>query len=283
MLEGEFSNFEDGGERRPRLLDAYIDWNASDWGGLRMGQFKPAISRSWNNHAAFMQFTDRSVVSDVSDFGRQQGLAGRAELAGLDFGAAIFNGSLGDDGANLSNFDTKHLFVGNVRFNVMGEMNPYQEGDIDWTEDMALNFGAAYAYGNASGDVDRQAVSIDANFKSNGLSLHGEFFWNREKEGAEKYKPLGLYAQAGYFLVPRTIELAARYSYGDADGIPLLVNGVIADKLNQVSVALNYYWWKHNLKAQLGYDFLNVDQGSSAPNGGDVNTNRWMLQLSSYF
>jgi hypothetical protein len=287
MLEGEFSNFEDGGERRPRLLDAYIDWNACDWGGLRMGQFKPAVSRSWNTHAAHLQFLERSFISNGSDFGRQQGLGGRAELGGVELGAAIFNGSLGDDGANVSNGDTRHLFVVNARFNAMGEMNPYAEGDIDWTEDMALNFGAAYAHHKARAegtgdDIKRDAVSADVNLKSNGLSLHGEFFWNKLDANGFKSKPLGFYAQAGYFLVPRTIELAARYAFGDVDRGTLKGLGVVADDVNQVSVALNYYWWKHNLKAQLGYDYLNVDQASSV-GGEDINTNRWMLQLSSYF
>jgi phosphate-selective porin len=292
MLEGEFANSgnsyrDDGSEESPRLLDAYIDWNASDWGALRIGQFKPAVSRSWNTHAAHLQFLDRSVISDISDFKRQQGLSGRAELGGVELGAAVFNGSFGNDGANLSNGDTRHLFVVNARFNAMGEMNPYVEGDIDWTEGMALNIGAAYAHHKAGADgvvdgVRRDVVNADLNFKSNGLSLQGEFFWNKLEVNGEKWNPLGFYAQAGYFLVPGTIELAARYSYGDTDQSPLVVNGVLVDDINQVSVALNYYWWKHNLKAQLGYDYLNVEQASSV-GGDDINTNRWMLQLSSYF
>jgi hypothetical protein len=45
-------------------------------------------------------------------------------------------------------------------------------------------------------------------------------------------------------------------------------------------VGINHYWWKHNLKAQLNYDHVNE---RVLGEGDDINTNKWLLQLSSYF
>jgi hypothetical protein len=75
------------------------------------------------------------------------------------------------------------------------------------------------------------------------------------------------------------MEVAARYGYTDCDSGT--AGGTCAgnDNISEASATLNYYLWRHNLKAQLGYDFVRNDSIA----GEDFTTNRYVFQLSSYF
>lgn len=292
-LQGDFvGNTEDDGTKSPELRDAYLQWNACDeQGGVRFGQFKTQISRQFNTDSYALQFPDRSVVSEFYDLDRQVGAMafGNWMDGNLNGSAAIFNGQSDGEGINQPGRDTKHTGVLAVRGNVLGKMNAYEEGDIDWTEDPAVNVGAAYAYSDGSNDlgggvqdVDSHDVSIDANFKWQGWSAHGEFFNKSTRpDVGEKAEPTGFYAQGGYFVMPKKLEIGARYAYLDCDDGKASGACSGLDKVNEVGATINYYFWKHYLKAQLAYMLVNEDNGSDVDE--DSNTNKWIFQVSGYF
>lgn len=300
MLQADFIGQEGGdnissladqdGGASTELLDAYIQWNACDWGSIRMGQFKTMVSRQFNTSAAKLQFADRSEVSDYFTLGRQHGLAGEFDLADgkIRLGAGIFNGISEGEGLNVGGVDTKHTGVASVRWNAAGHIDSFEEGDVNWSENFVASIGAAFAYSqyeDLAGLVegDRYVVNVDGNVKVRGISFHTEFFYgNDDVDGAaDEVEALGFYAQAGYFLVPKKWEIAARYGYLDCDNGN--ASGACAgnDNINEVTAGINYYFWKHNLKAQLNYAFVNEDVAGAG--GDDINTNRWLFQLSSYF
>ncbi len=279
------------GARSPDLRDAWLQWNACDWTSVRMGQYKTQVSRQYNTSDHAIQFTDRSIASDFFNLGRSSGAT--AYFKGGDgswnASAGIFNGISDGEGINKGGVDTKHTGILAARWNPMGKMNAYEEGDVDWTEEAAVSVGAAYAYSEAmqaaaGGDVKQHNFSVDANFKSNGWSAHAEYFlekYNPDADGAETLEPMGFYAQIGYFLEPKTWEVAARYGLLDCDNGKVSVgmcNG--NDKVNEVTAGLNYFWWRHSLKAQLNYVHVNE---RVLGDGDDVNTNKWIFQLSSFF
>ena len=300
-LHGEFSyklqadfvgDSGDGdGTREPDLRDAYITWHACDQMSLQMGQFKAAIGRQKVNSSTMLQFPDRSVATDAFAVSRKQGLRAAFNASeGVDFGAAIFNGE--GVGRNESNGDTRHMAVIDGRFDISGDMNAHMEGDINHTDGTAVNAGFAYAYSSAKDttglldDSDLQRLSVDANVKSDGFSLHGEFFWADESQDtlagatALDASPVGAYVQAGYFLNDK-MELAGRWSMVDCDdGAATLgdCSGGGMDDVTEASVSLNYHWWKHYLKAQLAYSNI-----SESPLSGDsVDDDRIIFQLSGY-
>jgi phosphate-selective porin OprO/OprP len=273
------------------LVDAYLKWNSCDTGWVRIGQFRTGISRQFNNSDYKLQFADRSIASDFFDLGRQQGADTSWNLADgmVTVGAGIFNGESTGEGINQTGLDTDHTGVVNFRVNPVGKMDSYSEGDVEWTEDLAMSFGGAYAHGNfnlgqdlsTGGDFDE--VNVDANLKFMGWSANAEFFYgNVDIDGTDSdVEPLGFYAQAGYFIDPKVVELAASYSMIDCDdGKAGVVGGSCtgSDKVQEAKLGVNYFWWGHNLKAQLNYVFLNQDTVL----GDDVNTNKWVLQFTQY-
>jgi hypothetical protein len=175
-------------------------------------------------------------------------------------------------------------------------MNVAEEGDIDWTEELATSVGVAYAHSDRevpvgdfpnTGKDNANLVNIDANLKYMGLGLHAEYFNNNTDVSGDTN---GFYVQGGYFFVPKKWEIAARYGMTNCDdgsGIGAnptsgtsLVSCAGADSINEASASLNYYFWRHNLKAQLGYDYVNTDVAGA---GDDIRNNRYVFQLSSYF
>lgn len=296
MLQGEFVGNDDGtsdNTKSPDLKDAYIAWKATDWLSLKFGQMRTAISRQENTSPAKLQFVERSVTSDFFQLGRQQGMLATSSLmdGSIKIGAGVYNGESDGEGRNLSGQDTRHTGILNMRVNAMGDTNSHNEGDegdLEWTEDTSLSFGGAYAHSSANNDVgaglentNKDTFSVDANLKSQGLSMHAEYYYQNQDADSfsDSVDANGFYVQAGYFLDPKVLEIAARYALLDCDDGK--AGGACAgnDNLNQVAATINYFFKKHNLKAQLGYEFNNQDKQDV---GEDINTNKWVFQISAY-
>jgi len=287
VVEGDFAG------AAADLTDAYLNWHACDWASIKMGQFKTNNGRQFNTSDAKLQFADRSISSDYFSLGRQNGASASGSFADgmFDVTAGIYNGESDGEGQNRSGVDTNHTGMLSVRWNVMGKMDAYEEGDVGWTEDMAVSIGAGYSHSDRKNDIGgaltgntENLIDVDANLKYMGWSAHAELFSAASDiDGASgnEPEPTGFYVQGGYFVDAKTMEVAARYGYLDCDNG--LAPGICAgnDNLNEVAVGLNYYWWAHHLKAQVNYSFVNSDEVGAG--GADSNTNQWLVQLSSWF
>ena len=290
MLSTDFISAPDSDanfDQAPSVRDAYIDWRpCNDDMGIRMGAFKTAVSRQFNTNQQSMQFVDRSNVSEYFTIGRDTGAMAYGSFADgmISASAGIFNGDSTNEGPNLSGVDTRHTGIAALRINPTGKMDVSEEGDIDWTEELATSIGAAYAYldyaqtNDAGTETDgANLVNIDANLKYMGFSLHGEYFVGNSDLNGD---PSGFYVQGGYFFVPKKWEIAGRYSRTGCDDGLASGQCVGLDSISETSASLNYHFWRHNLKAQLGYTNVNSDAtGAKA----DVRENRYVFQLSSYF
>ena len=238
-----------GNNATTTLRDAWLQWNACDWAHIRMGQFKTQYDRQFNVNDNTQQFADNSLASNTFNLGRQNGLAAWGDFADGMFqaSAGIYNGMSTGEGQNRPGVDTKETGIVSARWNAMGKMDVQEEGDINWTEDMAVSIGGAYAYSDASndtvGDFDQNNISADVNFKWQGWSVMGEYYYQTmNPDIGDDVQPSGWYGQVGYFIDPKKVEVAARYSYVDCD------NGAFtagmcsgAEDVNEVSVGLNYY------------------------------------------
>jgi phosphate-selective porin OprO/OprP len=284
MLSSDFIGADDTESgSAPALRDAYIQWQPfEETQGLRMGQFKTAISRQFNMDQQALQFADRSEVSEYFTLGRQEGALVFSDFADgvVSASAGVFNGNSTGEGENLPGVDTRQTGVASVRVNPVGEMNVYEEGDIDWSEEVAVSLGAAYAYEDAQQegvDVSNNNLNVDGNVKYLGWSLQSEFF---DRDGTQ-VDSRGFYAQTGYFLVPKKMEFAARYGHIDCNHGKSA--GICSgnDAVAEAGATINYYFWRHSLKAQLGYGFLTLDP--AAGGSPEAHSNRYLFQLSSYF
>ncbi len=108
--------------------------------------------------------------------------------------------------------------------------------------------------------IDVNNYGVDAAFKWLGISAQAEYLLG-QADGQDSDSTLrahGFYAQAGYCIVPKTVEVAFRYSYVDPN------RDRSDDLITDTQGAVSYYFSKHSLKLQA--DVTNThDQSKAKP------------------
>ncbi|MBI5575603.1 MAG: porin [Deltaproteobacteria bacterium] len=261
-----------------KLLDyAYLKYGFSDAFALQAGQFKVPFSRQALNSASALQFVDRSNAVDAFkpnyDIGAMaSGKIGRGMFA---YNAGIFGGA----GQSATRTTNNNAFAARLVASPLGEA-PYSETDVGHHEKPLLSVGANYFrntlkrsattvfesvtpnYAAAAGwlgngastfdnteKVDIDQFGGDAAFLWNGFSFQAEYLEGRAegKTSGKTLRARGMYAQAGYFLIPKRLEAAARYSYVDPN------RSRSNDIQAETQGAVSYYFFGHNLKLQADY------------------------------
>ncbi len=121
--------------------------------------------------------------------------------------------------------------------------------------------GKGYSYLATSGvseNLNIQEQEADLAFRWMGASLDAEYFLG-QAEGDTTGKELraqGYYVQAGYFVIPKRLQLAMRFNYVDPN------RDVSNDLHTETQGAISYYFNNHNLKLQ-GDVTSGHDQASS--------------------
>jgi hypothetical protein len=102
-------------------------------------------------------------------------------------------------------------------------------------------------FGTTSAEkIQVDSFEVDMAFKWLGASLQGEYFWAQGKGEISKKKAVaeGAYIQAGYFVIPKKLELAVRYAWLDPNRF------VTNDMISEVQGGINYFFSGNNLKIQ---------------------------------
>lgn len=218
---------------------------------LKAGQFKVPFGRQELTSSGSQQFVDRSAVSNTFARGRDIGLqAWGTPLGGkIDWRVGLFNGN----GRTVSSNDNdKYQYNARLAFQPFGDVK-YSESDFESSDRPLFAIAANYESNDRSGattnvDVDREILGYDVAFKFKGFSLFAEYFDASDdpETGADRDLE-GFHAQAGYFIVPKRFEVAARLAELDPNA------GVDNDEQEERGLALNYFFNKHAHKLQLDY------------------------------
>ncbi len=127
-------------------------------------------------------------------------------------------------------------------------------------------------------------VEVDAAFKWMGLYAQGEYFLASAEAaktvnpvgyggplgdagGKRKLKSSGYYVQAGYMVLPRTLELAVRYGAYDPNTTSWETptdTSAQHDQRTELSGGVNYYLYKHGFKLQATVSSLGREERSLA-------------------
>jgi hypothetical protein len=148
-----------------------------------------------------------------------------------------------------------------------------------------LNFRRQLAtFGNGRqlgwGTVNYLTQAYDGVIKYRGFSLQGEYYFKnieRTFKGAPclqtagtggpctAFAPallgnaMGFYVQSGYYLIPRKVEVAARYSYWDPD------TNAAGDLIKQTDLSLNWFpFGTYDYQVMLTYSYMTMGTGGYA-------------------
>ena len=290
------------------LDDGWINYRFVDEGQLQAGQFKMPFSRGELTGDGVLQFVDRANAVDAFKPSYDVGvmLHGKAGGGKLAYNAGLFNGT-GQGGTRTTN---SGAWAARVVYNPLGDM-PYNEPDLANSPNPLLAVGADYfantlkrnsnstfldtttstpPYAGTSGWLGKDAANttifdntervdvgtygFDAAFKWRGFSATGEYF-GAKAEGQGRGRSVharGYYGQAGYFLIPKHLEVAARYSSVDPN------RDRAQDLQIEVTGAVSYYFQGHNLKIQ--GDYTNIHTQVAGKQATDDKQMRVQAQLA---
>ena len=289
------------------LEETFMNYRIIDEAQLRFGQDKVPFARQEITSTSAQQFVDRSVVTDAFKPGYDTGLMLHGKIADglVNYNAGVYGGA-GQDTWRATN---DNAFAARITVNPFGDMK-YSESDVEYSEKPLLSVGANCFFDTlkngetnninfagskgwvgigsplmpaagkfaATEKINFNNFGFDTAFKWRGLSVQGEYFIG-QADGQTSHNTLraqGFYAQAGYFVIPKKLELAARYAYLDSN----------RDAANSLWIetqgAISWYINKHNLKLQA--DYTNIHKQSalafnSGPNPADDKVVRLQAQI----
>lgn len=260
------------------LLDWFVDYAPSKGLGIRAGQFKVPYSTSFTISASELQFVERTQVDSNFRLDRDNGvnIYGKLLDSKVTWNLGVHNG----EGRNKSNPDNGMLYAARVLFEPMGKYS-YNEADIEMSAKPVMLVSAAYAVSRdqagstntnlntrlataALGVSDVTGYNAFAGVKYNGASVHAEYFHRtidpdnatKSDEDAEGY-----YVQAGYLIVPKTVEVAVRYEYFDPN------DDASADLRQEYGIGVNYFINGHKNKIQV--DFFKIEDDAGKTKDGE--------------
>ncbi len=258
--------------------DAYLNLGFPDYFILTVGQFKIPTNREDLLSGIGNQLVGVSLMYEhfavLQDLGLQ--FSGRI-VDPVTYALFVTNG----DGRNQPNRNKEMLTGGRLEVTPWGEISPYQ-GDQENSENPNLGFGigAAYDFGSAAETEDfdlfrKQGVSVredrltrieaDGTLAWRGTSLLAQ--WQGVYNSQYRSFDHGYLAQGGYFILPKKLEVAGRFSavVPDFPFPALALTGITAESLDsfgggipvyEAGGGLNYFFKGHAMKIQTDYSMI---------------------------
>lgn len=293
-VEGDFGQGDGLNSNRTAFsaTDIFVNWHQYPEAQIKVGQWKAPFGLEQLTPDTTLLFAERSLPTGAITPDRQIGAQlwgkpftsiwpGQKDL--LTYYAGIFNGN----GRNVSvNDNNNFMYVGRLESTLFknkmwGESYLKLGADIlNSRDDAGTNISPALnLLVNADGSLspfvlpepdERTAWSVDAWLRLGPFDLIGEFLqervYPRTVPGAtpafSKFTTDGFYVTGAYFLIPKKLQLAARYEHLNPgqqgnDGISSILGG------------LNYYIHGDDLKLMVNYIHTWSDFREANPELGD--------------
>src|SRR5256886_14569728 len=307
-VEGDFENSDGINTNRTAFsaTDIFVNWHQYPEAQIKVGQWKAPFGLEQLSPDTTLLFAERSLPTGAITADRQIGAQlwgkpfasiwpGKKDL--LTYYAGIFNGN----GRNVSvNDNNNFMYVGRLESTLFknkfwGESYLKLGADILNSRDdegtnisPALNLlvnddGSLSPFVLPSAD-ERTAWSVDAWLRLGPFDLIGESLqervYPRTVPGATPAFPSfttdGFYITGGYFLIPKKLQLAARWEHLNPgqkgnDGISSIVGG------------LNYYIRGDDLKLMVNYFHTWSDIRQANPEFGQDQFNEVIARMQLMF
>jgi len=217
-----------------KLLDAYTTYKIADFLKFTAGQFKVPFSLESLIADSQLEFIDRSQVDNAlagrstdvigNQNGRDIGIQVNGSFAKVDdhylfdYTLGVFNGA----GYDVTTDNNSHK-------DIVGRFTVHPIKNLDISGDFYDGQGN---YGTPAKNYLRNRGGFDARYVTGGLSLTAEY--DKGTDGIIKRD--GWFGQAAYFVIPKKLQLAAKYDTYDP-------NEVTANVRTEIYTGgINYYF-----------------------------------------
>lgn len=238
------------------LLDFFTEYDYREYLKLRVGQFKVPYNRQNLADDCELLFVKRSITNDEFNLGRDIGFTAYGYFLNKNFEYQI--GTFNGNGMNeIKDSNKIPLLVSRFTYMPLGYF-PYNE-QLFTDDNFKLAVGVSGAYTELLETVDTTAASFDTFWigsdiaiKTQNSMFQGEYLYrsrNPETAGEATTTAMAYYAQYGYFVLPKALEIGLRYGQYFED------IQVTDEYRSEITPILNYYYYKQNVKAQLEYSY----------------------------
>ncbi len=295
------------------LKDAYIDLTYVPWANLWAGQGK-VFDREFLTSSSTLQLIDRSEVSAEFRFQgdeRKRGVAIHSNkiLEGkIDYLVGAYNPQTRSTDNDINTM----LYMARASYYPFGPFESYKQSDLEYTESFKAYISGGFAFEqigtnerpeSGKDEVDHTQFLGEFGFKYKGLSLISEYH-NRKRSvldaletddggllglgtigevpAATALHDQGFFVQAGYFLIPKRLEIAGRYEIIDFDNDhpeAELIGRV--DNKTFYTAGLTYFFHGRRHKVQVNY--IHKDEDLSGAFFGENDENVFLTQYQIYF
>ncbi|MGR3318305.1 MAG: hypothetical protein ACUZ8O_07460 [Candidatus Anammoxibacter sp.] len=281
QLETRSTGTKDG-SKAVELIDFFSDITYVPNAKIRFGQWRVPFNRQMNTAIWKLQMIDRPVANNEFNLGRQLGVMVHGELLDhkLEYYGGFWNGNFRNESRNDNN---EHLWIFRASYNPFG-IYSYDESDLEYSESLKAHISASIAFDSVddvtvelddtvsvtvdgiditqvtitADEIDRTQVAGEFGFKYRGLSFISEYYW-RKQSGISDVNLIdyGFFVQAGYFLIPKKLEVAGRYSLVEFD------DELKKDSLKNAAIGVNYFFNGHGSKLQFNAVRFNEEKGNA--------------------
>jgi len=231
--------------RNPVLIEAQLDAAFSEFAGLRFGQFlvpfgvESAVSTADLDTINRSQPVDKLAPGrDVGTLGRDVGVALTGKISLFDYTVGLFNGT----GANKADTNDKKDFAGRLG------VKP-----LEFLSVGASLYKGSYNPAVGTPSTRRDRTGFDAGATFGDVSLKGEFVWALDDATDKR----GWFAQAGWFVLPKTIQVLAKFDSFDKNV------SAANDRTSLYTFGLNWFI-ADRTKLQVNFEYLRKESGRMA-------------------
>jgi len=246
-----------GARGLPGAKDVWVAWAPLRWLSLKLGQFKPPVSRQRVVSGRDTLFSDRPTVINRLAPPREMGMS--ASFLFDERRYQIHLGAFNGQRENVLVDDREGFPLFTFRFEAMplGVMNA-AEGALPWSEDFRLQLGlwGTFTRDDSAPTADEDPRTLEKSQLGADLAMRYQGFFFSAEGSARRWRDAagndgiawGAYAQASYLIEAIYLEAALRFSYYDER----LGHG--KNSCPTISYGLNYYpFGSHLLKVNLAY------------------------------
>ncbi len=284
------------------LLDARLNYELKPWLQLQVGQWKAEYNRERVASSSQQHLVERSIVNRVFTIDRQNGAMVHGDVAqgsraDSRYWVGVFNGG----GRSRGNDDRRPMWVARYQWNVLGGGLDFTPVDLDRSRTLRASLAVASS-GNQSGwsrfssdgggqvdDIPDGSAGqyrlsqwvVEGALAWRGISVEHEYHWKEvtDRDSGDVRRLDGFYVQGGSFLhefwpvVPRPLELAARYAAVDPDGLRR------ENSRREVTFGANWFFNGHRNKVSIDTSRLHFD----VPDGDRSSSRRVRVQWEVSF